>query len=230
MRNLVPLLRQPGVEYAPMTGDALIERARSVSATWFLENSTADIHLSIDSDITGFTVEDTMAMCELAMEHGIVGASYVCRSAARTFPASYYADGVRVEHAFEHKAVPIKWAATGFLAVHRRVFESLKEDLPLLHPADERHFYPFYQTMIYDRDDIDNGPILLSEDYAFCERARQKGFGVYLDPAVRLGHIGSYIYRLEDIAQAQVDPQPLAVTREGRRWRVESIEREPVHA
>ena len=54
MQSLIPLLRQPGVSYGPQVGDALIERARGVSATYFLNKTDADIHLSIDSDITGF--------------------------------------------------------------------------------------------------------------------------------------------------------------------------------
>ena len=223
MKSLVPLLRQPNVEYAPQTGDALIERARGISATYFLEHSDADVYLSIDSDITGFTVEDTLKLCEAAMTHDIVAAAYVTRSADRSFPTSYYEDGLRVTHAFDHTPVPIRWAATGFLAVHRRVFEKLALDMPLLHKDRPTRFYPFFQTLIYDGDDIEGGPILLSEDYAFCERAKQAGFGVYRDPAVRIGHIGSYVYRLEDVAQKQADPQPLALTREGLRWRVESL-------
>lgn len=230
MKSLVPLLREPNVEYAPQTGDALIERARGISATYFLDQSDADVYLSIDSDITGFTVEDTLALCKQAMTHDIVAAAYVTRSANRSFPTSYYEEGVRVEHGFDHTPVPIKWAATGFLAVHRRVFEKLAQDLPLLHASAPTRFYPFFQTLIYE--DSTTEPILLSEDYAFCERARQAGFSVYLDPAVRIGHIGSYVYRLEDVAQKQADPQPLAVTREGLKWRVESLvhERELVNA
>ena len=222
-KALIPLLRQPNVQYGPQVGDALIERARGISATYFLRQTDADVHLSIDSDIVGFTVEDTLKLCELAEEYGIVGGSYVCRSASRTFPASHYAADVRVEHAFDHTPVPVKWCATGFLAVHRRVFERLAEDLPLLHRSQLWAFHNFYGPFEYE--DADTGePILLSEDYAFCERARRVGFESYIDPAVRLGHLGSYVYRLEDTAQSQLEPQPLVITRtSGNRWRVEGI-------
>ena len=230
MKDLVPLLRQPGVGYGPVQGDALIDRARGISASHFLRSSDADVHLSIDSDITGFTIEDVIKLCESAMTYDIVAGVYVCRSANRTFPTSYYKEGVRVEHAFDHTPIEVEWAATGFMAVHRRVFQKLSHELPLLHekgigiPA----FYPFYLPTIYS--DAAEGPIELSEDYAFCEKAKGAGFRIYIDPAIRLGHIGTYTYRLEDIAQAQVDPQPLAITREGSRWRVESLERETVNA
>ena len=223
MKSLVPLLRTPGVQYAPQTGDALIERARGISATHFLRESDADVHLSIDSDITGFTVEDTLKLCSLAMDYDIVAAAYVTRSADKAFPTAYYEQDVRVNHAFDHTPVEIKWAATGFLAVHRRVFETLAKDLTLLHASEPWAFYNFYGPTEYQDDETE--PILLSEDYAFCQRAKDAGFKVYLDPAVRIGHIGSYVYRLEDTAQKQIEPQPIALTRTGKkRWTVESIE------
>ena len=223
-KSLIPLLRQPGIQYAPQVGDALIERARGISATYFLNQTDADVHLSIDSDIVGFSVEDTLKLCELAEQYGIVGGSYVCRSAARTFPASHYAADVRVEHAFDHTPVEVKWCATGFLAVHRRVFEEMAKGLPLLHKSQPWAFHNFYAPFEYEDEDTGER-ILLSEDYAFCQRAKELGFPSYIDPAVRLGHLGSYVYRLEDTAQPLLEPQPLAITRtSGNRWRVEGIE------
>lgn len=227
MRSLVALLRAPGFGYYPQTGDALIERARGISATYFLRKTDYDVHLSIDSDIMGFSLEDTQKMCELAMEHDIVAGVYVCRSAARTFPATFYEDGVRVFHAFEHEPVPVKWAATGFMAVHRRVFEKLRENQTLLHASEEdRAFYNFYGCIEYEDEDTGE-PILLSEDYAFCQRAKEAGFGCYIDPAIRLGHIGQYVYRLEDTAQPQPEAQPLALTRNGKRWAIEGMSERP---
>jgi hypothetical protein len=42
----------------------------------------------------------------------------------------------------------------------------------------------------------------LSEDWAFCERAKQAGFKVLLDPTIRLTHWGTYGYTLEDAVRA----------------------------
>lgn len=222
-KALIPLLRQPGIMYGPQVGDALVERARGISATHFLRTTDADVHLSIDSDIIGFTVEDTLKLCELAEEYGIVGGAYVCRSANRTFPASYYEANVRVLHAFDHTPVAVKWCATGFLAVHRRVFERLAEDCRLLHPSQPWAFYNFYQPFEYEDEDT-REPILLSEDYAFCQRAKEAGFQCYIDPAVRLGHLGSYTYRLEDTAQPPIEAQPIALTRSGaNKWKIEGV-------
>ena len=223
MGSLMGLISHPEFHYRPQIGDALIDRARNISASTFL-NTDYDVHLSIDSDITGFSYEDTVRMCEAAEEYGIVGAVYVCRSPSQTHPASFYLPGVMVEHAFDHTPVEVKYVATGFVAVHRWVFEKMAETLPLLNAREKdigKAFYPFYMPMIYGADDPDIGQdIELSEDWAFGQRAAELGIKSYVDPAIRLGHIGSYTYRLEDTAQKQPEAQPLAIKREGLHWEV----------
>ena len=223
-KALIPLLRQPNVQYGPQVGDALIERARGISATYFLRNTDADVHLSIDSDIVGFSVEDTMKLCEAAMTHDIVGATYVGRSRDRPNAYTVQEIGQPVSYAFDHTPVAVKWAATGFLAVHRRVFEKLSENLRLLHARQPWAFYNFYGCTEYEDEELGE-PILLSEDYAFCQRAKDAGFQIYIDPAVRIGHLGSYVYRLEDMAQKPLEAQPLRLTRTSSyAWRVEGID------
>lgn len=220
--SLVPLLRQPGYAYAPQVGDALVERARSINATWFIKHTDADVHLSIDSDITDFTPEDVAKVCEQAMTHDIVCGLYVTRAGnQRPFPTSFIKEGEdMLMGTSKDDLFPVKWGATGFMATHRRVFEKLSKSLPLLHKSTgDRAFYPFYQTMIVE---YAGEKILLSEDYAFCERARQAGFGVWMNPGVRLGHIGQYPYRVEDMAQEYPDPQPVVIRRDGRTWSIRS--------
>ena len=224
--SLIDVLRQPGFMYHPNSGDALVERARSINATWFMNHTDADVHLSIDSDITDFSVADAKKICEQAMTNDIVCGLYVTRSGnARPFPTSFIGADVDVEMGMDKEQLcPVDWGATGFMAVHRRVFEKLSKDLPLLHKSNgERAFYPFYQTMIVEH----NGEnILLSEDYAFTQRARDAGFGCWFNPGVRLGHIGQYPYRLEDMAAEFIDPQPLVIRRNGpgAHWTIRSPE------
>ena len=219
MKSLVPFLRDINYGYFPQVGDALIERSRGMSATNFILNTKGDVHLSLDSDIVDFQKDAIDQMCEQAMTYDIVGAVYICRATARTFPATFFEEGVEVEFARDPTPVPVKWIATGCLAVHRRVFEKMAETMPLLHASDgPRAFYPFYQSMIYD--DPDHGKILLSEDFAFTERAKALGFTAYINPAVRVGHMGAYVHRLEDMAATILQPQPITIERSGRFWRV----------
>ena len=158
------------------------------------------------------------------MDYDIVGGVYVRRSQNETTPATWYMNEVPVIHAFDHTPVAVKWAATGFLAVHRRVFEKLSENLRLLHARQPWAFYNFYGCTEYEDEELGE-PILLSEDYAFCQRAKDAGFQIYIDPAVRIGHLGSYVYRLEDMAQKPLEAQPLRLTRTSSyAWRVEGID------
>lgn len=202
----------------PVVGDALVERARAIAATRFILDTDCDVMLSIDADVL-FRAEDALRICELAVDHDIVGGCYVTRSSERCFPACTFLDDYPIQFDGQHRAEPIRWAASGFMAVHRRVFEKLAKNLTLLHPNHPqghrfyRFFGPFEHTM-------ENGePILLSEDYALCERARQEGFEVTMDPGAHLIHLGTYAYELYDMArEAKPAAAPMRLTRtpEGR--------------
>ena len=41
----------------------------------------------------------------------------------------------------------------------------------------------------------------MSEDYSFCERARQCGYKIMADASIRLWHIGQYAFGWEDAGQ-----------------------------
>lgn len=214
VRCLVALIKEHPTEiaFSPQVGDALVERARSVVATHFLEQTDCDVLLTIDSDIT-FEPSAAWQICEQAMTHDIVVGIYNCRS-VKGAPASIIGDDT-IEFAFDSTPVPIRWGATGFMAVHRRVLEKMvrQEGMEKVNASADWGCYPFYHTEIVE-DEV-GGRILLSEDYAFCERAKQDGFQVYANPSVRLGHVGQYVYRLEDIMTNPMAPMPLKMTRQG---------------
>lgn len=220
MKSLLPLLMNPRYGYFPQVGDALMERSRGINATHFLRHTNADVYFSLDSDIVDFNPQHIDEMVEQAVTHDIVAGVYLCKSVARTFPATLFEDETSIEFNDDPTPVEVKWAATGCIAIHRRVFEKLAETMPLLHEKDgPRAFYPFFRSSITDLEDV--GPILLSEDFAFCERAREAGFKVYVNPRVRLGHMGPYVYRLEDMGQNVLTAQPLTISRSGAHWRIE---------
>lgn len=225
--SLIPLLKQPNVGYYPMIGDALIERARSISATNFLRNTDADVHLSIDSDITDFATDKTLEMCEQAMTHDVVGGLYVTRSMERTFPTSFPFQNQEILLGNDPTPVPMEYLATGFMAVHRRVFEKLAEDLPFCHEKDgARAFYPFYLPFV--KDDEEGNPFLLSEDWAFSQRARDAGFGLYLNPSIRIGHMSTMLYRIEDMFNKPIAAHALILERtKGTHWKLKSAQQEP---
>ncbi len=211
------MLRYP-VMFAPTWNDALLCRARSKTATHFLLETDYDVHVSIDSDIV-FDPQSVLQIAEQAQEYGIVAGLYVTRhQGALCRPTSLFEYDLPIEFGTDPTPVPIKWAATGFLATARRVFERLAEDLPLCHKSESWKMFPFYQPFWVKSERDEEDWIYLSEDYAFCERARRAGFQTYLNPAVRLLHLGQHPFRLEDLGQPDRLPQPVRMTyqRDGR--------------
>lgn len=199
----------------PLFNDAAIDRSRSRGATWFLERTGADVALWIDSDVD-FRDADALAICRQALDLGVVCGVYPTRSRKQAIPASRLLRGVRYDFRDDPTPREILWAAGGFTAVHRRVYERLAEVDPdcqtVLHPADDvLRMRAFYLPMA--AEDEDGRPIYLSEDWAFAERARRAGFPSYANLAVRLCHAGSYLYRLEDLWSHPPAPQPMALTR-----------------
>lgn len=168
------------------TGDALVSRARSITASRWLMETADDVFLMVDDDITFFP-EVAERIVELAKDHDIVCAAYPVRSgehlALRGFdpnqPFEFGADLPLAE---------IDWAGTGFVAVHRRVLEEMRKTLTLCHENESWAFWPFFMPMIVEREGVQ---LYLSEDWAFCERAHALGFKVWLDPSVRIGHLAT---------------------------------------
>jgi len=81
----------------------------------------------------------------------------------------------------------------GCLLIHRRVFEVLKEHVPLRSfrvvgpPPGEIKFYEFFKWGI-GREDSPNQPSY-SEDLTFCMLAKKHGFKIHCDPLVSCIHI-----------------------------------------
>ena len=213
VNSVLRLLRRPEIaRYSPRFNDALLCRARSRNATEFLLDTDADVYLSIDSDIV-FDDRDAVTICKAALElGGIVGGQYVTRTRGKyCFPTTLVADDQTVTYADDHTPVRAKYVSGGFYAAPRTLFSRLAEGLELLHQKDANmRFYPFHTPLVVDGD---GERIYLSEDWALCERARDAGFGVWLDPAVRLLHLGQHPFRLEDMLVGQPPVQPLALTR-----------------
>ena len=211
--SLFNLMTNPEFGLRPFAGDALIERSRGRAAAYFLDRSDADVMLAIDSDIE-FMDSDAVMICEQAMTHDIVCGCYVTRSQTQAVPTSRLSYDVQYEFAKDPKPLPVEWPATGFVAIHRRVFAAMRElpGMGLLHPDDENfRMYPFYLPFASVSEE--GQPIFLSEDWAFGERAKQAGFQSYMNPAVRLGHWGAKRFMLEDMLTEEVKPIPMTVKR-----------------
>jgi glycosyltransferase involved in cell wall biosynthesis len=94
--------------------------------------------------------------------------------------------------------------ATGFMLIKRGVLETMRDAFPELAYSNDSidikldgsseikkvNHYAFFDTMI-DPDD----KRYLSEDYAFCRRWQSLGNKVWLDPFIKLNHVGNHIFQ-----------------------------------
>ena len=216
MRLLVRELDRRGIEFTEgfSVGDALVSRSRSLVASAFLR-SDCDVLLTIDTDIW-FRAADAIKLAEKAVAYDIIAGLYMTR-ALNTQPAMMLPNEP-VVFADNSEPVEAQYVSTGFQAIHRSVFEKLSESLPLCHQdwkdkGVNTSFWPFYMPFVIPWEG--DGNMYLSEDWAFCHRAKEAGFKVWLDPSIRLGHIGSVMYTLEDLVRPpKPSASPMALIRQ----------------
>ena len=93
--------------------------------------------------------------------------------------------------------IKLKDAATGFMLIKREVFLKMMDAYPELYfnndldlPAEEsKYTYLFFDAMHEQATKR-----YLSEDYAFCRRWQKIGGEVWLDPLIKLDHIGHFTF------------------------------------
>lgn len=208
---------RPETNMLMLSGDALVSRARGIVATRFLKHEKEDVLLFIDSDIF-FQPQDAITICEQAHAiGGIVGAAYTVRRANGSFPACmlkpdepvtfYDPDGPDL--------VDVEYVSGGFMAVSRMALKAIVKDSnkfgdTLLHQKTNLEHYPLFhqfggETAIAD----------LSEDWAFCFRARDASVPIKLNPKIRLRHIGQTGFHMEDMVTQYPENGIVRVTRRG---------------
>jgi hypothetical protein len=209
------------VMFRPNWNDALVCRSRSKTATAFLLDSDAEVHVSIDGDVI-FEPWQVAQIARQAVEYGMVGGLYITRSREDARPTSIFEPGQTIVFGTNPIPYPVRWLASGFVATHRRVMEAVVKDMPLCHPDEPWRFYPMYQPYVVDGP---RGPIYLSEDFAFCQRVSDTGFVPYLAANIRIYHYGGHPFALEDCLQKPLSEREIAVTyQEDGRFKFEAHE------
>jgi hypothetical protein len=94
-------------------------------------------------------------------------------------------------------AIEVGGFGAAFMLINARVFDRMIEahpDWKRPAPADwDERLKPFYFEF-FRQGHPDIAGDETSEDYVFCDRWRALGEEVWIDPSIRLGHIGSYNY------------------------------------
>jgi len=174
----------------------MIDFARSVMASEAVRDGFEHI-MWIDSDI-GFDPNDVLKL--RAHRLPIVTGIYP-KKGERAIASNLLPGTNQVKFGKGGGLLEISLAGAGFMFAHRDVFKALEESLPLCNESFNLPFYPYFLPMIGE----DRGkPWYLGEDFAFCERAKRKGFQIWADTTIRLKHFGRYGFGWED-AGGQLD-------------------------
>jgi hypothetical protein len=203
--------------FAFLSNNAAIDRARNVLAAAFLQSDATHL-VFCDGDI-GFVPDQLLALigrmqadpvlavvgapCPKRKINWPLVAAAAGKGPAQGNPAELErfsgvfaldaldsAAGMRIDQPLE-----VARAGTGLMVIRRDVIETLCARHPeLRYAADAQdradglaasHLHALFQPMI----DPDNGH-LLSEDYAFCRRARDAGFRIFVAPWMHTSHTG----------------------------------------
>ena len=192
----------------PLVGDSLVARARNRLAAQFLAHPKQPTHLIfLDTDLI-FSADQVARL----VDHAAAGVEIV----AGLYPKKQKElgwvcnvedpeDGEPGER--EDGLVRVKYAGTGCLMISRGVLE--------------RMVARFGPEIWYQPDDGESGLDMmwdffsvgvwvcpktgrrryLSEDWYFCERARQLGIPTLMDTRVVLKHCGEAIYPLQEVGE-----------------------------
>jgi len=97
----------------------------------------------------------------------------------------------------ENGLVKLKDAATGFMLIKRSVFDRMIEAYPELYFNNDLNLdaeFAKWTYLFFDCMHEQDTKRYLSEDYAFCRRWQKIGGEVWLDPLVKLDHVGHYTF------------------------------------
>jgi len=205
--------RNRNIKFAVSTiTDSLISRARNNMAAKFLAQEQLTHLMFIDADI-GFEPEDIIKL--LWHKQEVMTAAYPIKSINWDLVAESVKSGVKSEDLLEHSvrwvvnpikdktthtvnikngALEIFDAGTGFMLISRNAFLKMIEEYPHLKYNDDtsslskeeqQWTYAFFNSYIDT-----HLKRFLSEDYGFCRYWQDIGGSVWVDPSIRLRHIG----------------------------------------
>lgn len=193
-------------------GYSAIDQGRNQMASDALHDGFEET-IWIDTDI-GFSADDVdrLRAHELPIVAGLYpqprARSLACELLPETETIVFGEGGGRIE---------IKYAACGFLHVRRPAYEAIRQELqlPLCNTRFGRGCWPFFQPMTVPEIEV-LPPVAgqpmqhrirhryLTDDFAFCHRARSAGLKIMADTTIRLWRSSSYGFGWED---AGSDPE-----------------------
>ena len=162
--------------------ESLITRARNTTLTHFMK-SGLDKLLFIDADIE-FCTDDVVKLWN--MDKDVAVAAYPMKR--RDEPLSAWVEGKLCYASDFDGLTKVDYAGTGYMMIDRSVIERMIRHYPeLTHTESVGTCWALFDTCVWN-------DTYLSEDYAFCQRWRDMGGEIWMDPSIKLVHWGTYAY------------------------------------
>jgi len=162
-----------------MSYDSLVQRARNDIAKLALDQEVDDL-VFIDCDVD-WNPEDFFKLLE--HDADVVGGTYPKKGDEEDYPVKVLDGNMKFE---ESGLVEVEGIATGFLRLTRKALQTVSDDSI---EYTESH-KPKPIKMIFDIV-VDEKGELISEDIVFCRKWRKLGGKVWLDPSIKLSHVGT---------------------------------------
>ena len=175
------------VQLGNISGCSVVSRARNSIAKMFLE-SDCDHLLMVDADMT-INADDIFRLLAFNSTRPIVAGIGCARKKEKVYFSMLDSDEEGNVLMDSMGLVKARRVGTGFIMIQRKVFETLKAE----HPEWEYHDHNHNDKMVAFFDfHLDQEEGYMGEDFVFCERARQSGFSIWIDPTIKLGHMGMH--------------------------------------
>lgn len=199
VRSLLNCQQNGKPRFANMTfidGDSLVNRARNNCVEAFLAGPHTHL-VFIDTDIE-FQPEDVDKIAgHLKDGHDIVCGLYPKKQDKLEWVINAL-ESVEIDE-LEDPLIEIKYAGTGFLAISRHVFHMMAATVckDLWYWTDggmgnRRQQFDYFP--VGTREYENGNRRFLSEDWFFCELAREAGFKIMCDTSIRTKHVGKKVY------------------------------------
>jgi glycosyltransferase involved in cell wall biosynthesis len=182
----LPRLGDAGIKvtFGDFRGNSMIAHARSWLLAQFL-GTTATHIVFVDDDITW----EPGAMLRL-VEHGVdfVAGIYPMRSDPLGFHCRFLKDRPELKGDPEHPSLlEVDGVPAGFMCVSRHAVEQMVLKYPKSRFADASSPNGFAWALF---DNIHEGDVYYGEDYSFCLRHRRIGGRIFVDPEMKMSHVG----------------------------------------
>lgn len=208
------------VEVVSSPGDSLVTRARNTLTAVFLASRHSHL-LFVDADIE-FHPRDVLRL--LVADKDLVCGIYPKKSVAVEFPLNWLPGShQQLNRCQTSGAIEILEGPTGFMLIHRRVFDAMLQAWPglryrgpsFLSAEQQRWNAAFFDAELHPGEYAEDGTAIrdghyLSEDFAFCRRWRELGGQVWAIPEIELRHHGMHAFTGSLTTCLSTEPAPVA--------------------